>query len=423
MSIAHEADKVRHTTRPLTEKFMPCRSNGKDKAETDYADIQDLPPELIEKVLRCVGPDDLLAFSQVSKYTRRCSAGALKRACDAKGLALPDSGVSNWSSLFALSRGTARRLRDGALEGGPSWTHHCRNKPSDDHVFPCGAFQHVGVDGIYIEGVERLRVELPSMGSDVGIKVRYMDHRENRFERSDYALLATSDGHVVYDTDIQVFVNSNDTSAYAKVTPPKPVYCAAASDHTLATGHEDCVRLWSLPGLAFKGELNAKSICRLRWSPGGDYLVGADMFGHSLMKMWKLPDSEPIWSMEGETFEFDSKQGELAFIVRFHDGMPLDDQLVILSPFSLTTRARQISSFYTATVNAMPGKHVGVDVDGTIYLVSSDLSEPDIVVAEKRLFVDHDLGGITMSSDGRWVVGLLSKGDLLFWDLSAPQFF
>ena len=103
--------------------------------------------------------------------------------------------------------------------------------------------------------------------------------------------------------------------------------------------------------------------------------------------------------------------------------MPVDDQLVILSPHSLTTRARKISSFYTTTVAAMPGKHIGVDVDGTIHLISSDSSDPDVVLAENKSFGDQELGDITMSSDGRWVVVLLTKGDLLFWDLSAPRSF
>ena len=183
--------------------------------------------------------------------------------------------------------------------------------------FPSGAFQHGGVGGIYVEGVERLRVELPSTGSDVGVRVWYLDDRRNRFEGNDYALLAATDGHVIYDRDLQIFVNANDAIAYAKVTPPKPVYCAAASHNTLATGHEDCVRLWSLPDLGHKGELKAESISRLRWSSDGDYLAGADLFGHSLIKMWKLPEPEAIWSMEGENFEFESKQSDLAFVVRF----------------------------------------------------------------------------------------------------------
>lgn len=302
----------------------------------------------------------------------------------------------------------------------PSFVYRCSNPHAAPHCFPDGAFETTP-SGLHVNGVDRLYIELPDTDSSGSPRVTIM-RRE-----CDTALYAPkmwgmseSSGFAVADNaQLRLYSRCDEKNPSATLATPAAIKCVASSRHTLATGHEDGVRLWLLPNLTPLGHLRAGAVRSVALSSDGIQVVVHNDAIAWQTSVWNTQSMACVREIACNSYYFDDVRHELIFFVRF-SGFEYLDWIGRLKRNGHLKFEAALDTGYKRIYVPARNEYLSIGYDQSV-IVSALSDKASCFLAYPHPFGEELIGDIIVSRDGRWLAVLLERGDVLMWDLAATK--
>jgi hypothetical protein len=401
----------------LMLKVNHCRSSTQAVGtESPASSWDELPSHLLEDILSLLPADQIRKSSQVSHHWRAASEAPLKSACLRAGLKMPASGVRTWSGLQAHAERLAMHWHGTPLGPTPTCTIPCPRKKRASWEFPSDSLC-VNKNGIYVNGKERVFINLPKIGSNAPVHCTTLplNAQPDQFNLPHFCGMRASEGYVIYEDFIHAFVGNSSKTPFA-VTHNAPCPCSGASSGDLfATEHRDGVHLWSLPDLKPRAYIpDIRTIMKVLLSADGRCLIIRPL--GITAYMWDVAEVICIKEIDCDEFFFDDRHANLLCLVRHHRS---ECRLERYSFAGALLNTCHVPQHYLSAYLSNPGVYIFCAENGSLQIFddkngSLSCNMPlgfDLCVTYPK--------AMATSQDGRWFSILNNFGDVIIWDISA----